>query len=95
MFCLAILSNELVLLYLNRSLPLPGSMRFAMGELNKATDFRARGRLFSFSLFFGCCCCALFISSREPQISSKIFATGSFSVSGIEEALVVHSKRKC
>lgn len=40
--CLARFSNELDLLHLDKYLPSPESMRFAMGELNNGLDFRPR-----------------------------------------------------
>lgn len=43
--CLAMFSNELDLLHLDKCLPSPESMRFAMGELNNRLDFRARKKI--------------------------------------------------
>lgn len=40
--CLARFSNQLDLLHLDKCLPSPESMRFAMGELNNGLDFSAR-----------------------------------------------------
>ena len=58
--------------------------------------------LFLFSLIWGtaifsiefCCCCVLFIFSREPQ-NSKLFSRGSFYVSCMGRSFLTGSKRKC